>query len=213
VRERPDTPGTPGARGAAAGSREPTIEASLARRLRLVGFDVDGVLTDNGIYLGVVSDHPVEFKRFHIQDGLGMRLLQTAGLAVVWVSGRESAATALRARELAVDEVIQDPSARKFPVFAELIERRGLAWEECAFVGDDLADLPLLARVGLPIAVANAVAEVKAAARVVTRVPGGAGAAREVAELILQARGEWGELLSQYFVERGDVAYRADRSR
>lgn len=193
--------------------RAPLIEATLARRLKLVGFDVDGVLTDNGVYLGVVSDHPVEFKRFHIQDGLGMRLLQTAGLAVVWVSGRESAATALRARELKVDEVIQDPSARKLPVFAELLERRGLGWHECAFVGDDLADLPLLARVGLPIAVPNAVAEVKAAAKVVTTVPGGAGAAREVAELILQARGEWGDLLSQYFVERGDVADRADRSR
>src|SRR5205814_10297817 len=67
----------------------------------------------SGVYLGMVGDHPVEFKRFHIQDGLGIRLLRTAGLAVVWVSGRESAATALRARELAVDELIQDPSARK----------------------------------------------------------------------------------------------------
>jgi len=189
------------------------IDAALARRLKLVGFDVDGVLTDNGVYLGMVGDHPVEFKRFHIQDGLGIRLLQTAGLAVVWVSGRESAATALRARELSVDEVIQDPTARKLPVFEGLLERRGLAWGECAFVGDDLADLPLLARVGLPIAVPNAVAEVKAAARVVTTAAGGGGAAREVAELILQARGEWQGLLSQYFVERGDVAYRAQRSR
>ncbi len=173
------------------------IDAALARRLKLVGFDVDGVLTDNGVYLGMVGDHPVEFKRFHIQDGLGIRLLQTAGLVVVWVSGRESAATAQRARELAIDEVIQDPSARKLP----------------AFVGDDLADLPLLTRVGLPIAVPNAVTEVKAAARVVTAVPGGQGAAREVAELVLRARGEWQDLLSQYFVERGDVAHRAHRSR
>ena len=192
---------------------ERMLDAALARRLKLVGFDVDGVLTDNGVYLGMVGDHPVEFKRFHIQDGLGIRLLRTAGLAVVWVSGRESAATALRARELAVDELIQDPSARKLPVFEALRERRGLTWEECAFVGDDLADLPLLARVGLPIAVANAVPEVKAAAHAVTSVPGGQGAVREVAELILQARGEWQGLLSQYFVERGDVAYRAHRSR
>src|SRR5438477_6094795 len=64
------------------------IEASLARRLKLVGLDVDGVLTDNGVYLGMVGDHPVEFKRFHIQDGLGVRLLRTAGLLVVWLSGR-----------------------------------------------------------------------------------------------------------------------------
>src|SRR5437773_2611596 len=108
------------------------IEASLARRLKLVGLDVDGVLTDNGVYLGMVGDHPVEFKRFHIQDSLGIRLLQTAGLAVVWVSGRESAATALRARELAIDEVIQDPSARKLPLLEALRGRRVLALEAAA---------------------------------------------------------------------------------
>src|SRR6059036_2533478 len=125
------------------------IDVSLARRLKLVGLDVDGVLTDNGVYLGMVGDHPVEFKRFHIQDGLGVRMLRTAGLLVVWLSGRESAATALRARELEVDEVIQDPTARKLPAFAAVLERRGLAWEECAFAGDDLADLPLLSRVAL----------------------------------------------------------------
>ena len=155
---------------------DPMLDAALARRLKLVGFDVDGVLTDNGLYVGMVGDHPVEFKRFHIQDGLGVRMLRAAGLAVVWVSGRESAATALRARELAVDELIQEPTARKLPVFEALLARRGLAWHECAFVGDDLADLPVLARVGLPVAVANGVPEVQAAARLVTTVPGGLGA-------------------------------------
>src|SRR5881628_3303231 len=175
------------------------LDAAAARRLKLVGFDVDGVLTDNGIYVGMVGDHPVEFKRFHIQDGLGVRMLRTAGLLVVWLSGRESAATTLPAREL--------------PAFAAVLERRGLAWEECAFAGDDLADLPLLTRVGLPIAVANGVAEVKAAARLVTTVPGGQGAVREVAELILKARGEWQGLLTKYFLERGDVPHGARRSR
>jgi 3-deoxy-D-manno-octulosonate 8-phosphate phosphatase (KDO 8-P phosphatase) len=189
------------------------LDAAVARRLKLVGFDVDGVLTDNGIYVGMVGDHPVEFKRFHIQDGLGVRMLRSAGLAVVWLSGRESAATALRARELEVDEVIQDPTARKLPAFEALLERRGLGWEDCAFAGDDLADLPLLKRVGLPIAVANGVAEVKAAARLVTTVPGGQGAVREVAELILQARGEWQGLLTKYFLERGDVPHGAQRTR
>lgn len=189
------------------------IDAPLARRLKLVGCDVDGVLTDNGVYIGLVGDHPVEFKRFHIQDGLGVRMLRTAGLTVIWLSGRESAATAQRARELGVDELIQDPTARKLPAFEALLERRGLSWEDCAFVGDDLADLPVLTRVGLPIAVANAVAEVKAAARVVTTVPGGAGAVREVAELILRARGEWQDLLTKYFLERGDVPHGAERSR
>jgi 3-deoxy-D-manno-octulosonate 8-phosphate phosphatase (KDO 8-P phosphatase) len=189
------------------------LDATVAHRLKLVGLDVDGVLTDNGLYVGMVGDHPVEFKRFHIQDGLGIRLLRASGLLVVWVSGRESAATALRARELAVDELIQDPTARKLPAFTELLARHGLAWEECAFVGDDLADLPLLTRVGLPIAVANGVAEVRAAARVVTTVPGGQGAVREVAELILKARGEWQGLVTKHFLERGDVPHGAQRSR
>ncbi len=189
------------------------FDPALAKRIKLVGFDVDGVVTDNGVYIGVVSDHPVEFKRFHIQDGLGVRLLRTAGLPVVWVSGRESAATALRARELAVDELIQDPTARKLPAFEAMLERRGLLWEDCVFVGDDLADLPLLTRVGLPVAVPNAVAEVRAAARVVTTTPGGQGAVREVAELLLKARGEWQGLLSKYFLERGDVAHGTQRPR
>ena len=187
------------------------LDAALARRVKLVGFDVDGVLTDNGVYVGLVGDHAVEFKRFHIQDGLGIRMLRSAGLLVVWASARRSDATELRARELKVDELVQDN--KKLPAFTALLERRGVAWEEAAFVGDDLPDLPLLTRVGLPIAVANAVPEAKAAARVVTTLAGGQGAVREVAELILQARGEWQNLVTQYFVERGDVAYRADRSR
>ena len=94
-----------------------------------------------------------------------------------------------------------------------LLERRGVAWEETAFVGDDLPDLPLLTRVGLPIAVANAVPEAKAAARVVTTLAGGQAAVREVAELILKARGEWQGLLTKYFLERGDVPHGAQRTR
>src|SRR5256714_7813136 len=96
------------------------LDAALARRLKLVGFDVDGVLTDNGVYLGVVGDHPVEFKRFHIQDGLGIRLLRSAGLVVVWLTGRESTPTALPGRELSVDELIPAPTARQVPAFDAL---------------------------------------------------------------------------------------------
>jgi 3-deoxy-D-manno-octulosonate 8-phosphate phosphatase (KDO 8-P phosphatase) len=198
-----------GARGAAPAA----LDRALVGGLKLVGLDVDGVLTDNGVYLGLVGDHPVEFKRFHIQDGLGVRMLRAAGLVVLWLSGRESVATAQRARELAVDELIQDPTARKFPAFEAMLARRGLSWAQCAFVGDDLADLPVLTRVGLPVAVANAVPEVKAAARVVTRVPGGQGAVREVAELILRARGDWQPLLTKYFLERGDIPHGAERAR
>lgn len=187
------------------------IDPALARRIRLVGFDVDGVLTDGGIYLGMGADHPVEYKRFDIQDGLGIKLLRTAGLVVVFASARRSDATDLRARELKVDEVVQDN--KKLPAFGRVLERRGIGWEESAFVGDDLPDLLVMRRVGLPIAVATAVREVKAAAAHVTGAPGGHGAAREAAEAILRARGEWDHLVQRYLEERGDVAQRTAGSR
>jgi 3-deoxy-D-manno-octulosonate 8-phosphate phosphatase (KDO 8-P phosphatase) len=189
------------------------LDADLARRLRLVGFDVDGVLTDGGVYLGRVGDHAVEVKRFDIQDGMAVKLLRAAGLTVVVVSGRVSEATTLRAREIGVDEVVQDDAAAKLPAFEAILARRGIRFEECAFAGDDLADLPLLRRVALPIAVANAVADVKALAHYVTNAAGGHGAAREIAEAILKARGDWDGLVRQYLEERGDAARHGARSR
>jgi 3-deoxy-D-manno-octulosonate 8-phosphate phosphatase (KDO 8-P phosphatase) len=175
------------------------IDPAVARRVRLLGLDVDGVLTDNAVFIGPVDGLPVEFKRFDIQDGLGLILLRTAGLPVVWLSGRSSEATTLRAAELRVDELLQVPGPRKLAALDELLIRRGIAWEEVAFVGDDLADLPVLRRVGLPIAVANAVADVKAVAKYVTCASGGHGAVREVVELLLRSRGEWPEILERYF--------------
>lgn len=189
------------------------LDPALARRVRLVGLDVDGVLTDGGVYLGLVAHHPLEFKRFHVQDGLGVKLLRTVGLPVVLVSGRASEATEARAQEMEVDELVQEAPANKLSGLEAVLERRGLSLEDCAYVGDDLADLPILRRVGLPIAVANAVPEVKAAAKVVTTVPGGQGAVREVAEILLKARGEWPGLMAQYFEARGDVAHRTPGSR
>jgi 3-deoxy-D-manno-octulosonate 8-phosphate phosphatase (KDO 8-P phosphatase) len=178
------------------------FDPAAARRVRVLGLDVDGVLTDNGVYIGPIAGARVEFKRFDIQDGLGMILLRTAGLPVVWVSGRASEATALRAAELRVEEVLQVPGPRKVAAVDELLTRRGIGWDEMAFVGDDLADLPVLKRVGLPIAVSNAVPDVKAVASYVTRAPGGHGAVREVIELLLRARGEWEEILERYFAEQ-----------
>jgi 3-deoxy-D-manno-octulosonate 8-phosphate phosphatase (KDO 8-P phosphatase) len=187
------------------------IDRALAERIRLVGLDVDGVLTDGSVYVGQAGELPVELKRFQIQDGLGLRLLAAAGITVVLVSGRPSEATTRRARELHVDEVIQDEGARKLPAFQSLLERRAIAWADCCFVGDDLPDLPLLRRVGLPVAVANAVPEVLAAAGYVTTRPGGSGAVREVAEAILRTRGAWDDLLADYLRQRGeaDVAVRS----
>src|SRR4051794_13141440 len=179
-----------------------TLSTVVARKVRLLGLDVDGVLTDNGVFIGPVAGERVELKRFDIQDGLGLILLRTAGLPVVWVSGRSSEATTLRAAELRVEELLQVPGPRKVAAFSEVLERRGIDWSEAAFVGDDLADLPVLRKVGLPIAVANAVPEVKAVAAHVTRAAGGHGAVREVVEAILRSRGDWNDILTRYFSEQ-----------
>jgi 3-deoxy-D-manno-octulosonate 8-phosphate phosphatase (KDO 8-P phosphatase) len=187
------------------------IDAAVARRLKLVGFDVDGVLTDGGVYIGQAADHPVELKRFHIQDGLGIKLLRQAGLIVVFASARRSEATELRARELKVDDLVQDN--HKLPAFEAVLARRGIGWAECAFVGDDIPDLPLLTRVACPIAVANAVPDVKAAVRVVTAAAGGQGAVREAVEIILKARGEWNDVVEEYLRERADVKVRSGGAR
>ncbi len=174
------------------------IPAELARRVRLVALDVDGVLTDNGVYIGrTESGEAVESKRFHILDGLGIKMLGWAGIPVALVSGRESEATRIRAEELGI-ESYQDSGARKLPALERLIADHGVSWDEVAFVGDDLADLPALSRVGLPVAVANAVPEVKALARWQTRRQGGNGAVREFAEALLKARGEWSRLVVEY---------------
>ncbi len=164
--------------------------------------DVDGVLTDNAIYLGPVDGRRVELKRFDIQDGLGIRLLQDTSIEVAWISARQSEATRLRADELKVETVIQDRGGRKLPALAKLIEARGLDWAEVAFIGDDLADLSVMERVGLPIAVANATDEIKAVSRWTTSRAGGQGAVREAIEALLKARGEWAAVVARYRAAR-----------
>lgn len=178
------------------------IDPALACRIRLLALDVDGVLTDNAIYIGPVAGERVELKRFDIQDGLGLGLLRGTSIAVAWVSGRLSEATALRAHELRIPTLIQDAGARKVPALEALMAEKGWEWSEVAFVGDDLADLPVLRRAGLPIAVRNAVPEVKAASRWVTSASGGHGAVREVVETLLRARGEWEAALAGYLAGR-----------
>ena len=179
----------------------PLDEAS-ARRVRLVGIDVDGVLTDGGIYLGSVDGTPLEFKRYEIQDGLGIYFLRRAGIRVAIVTGRVSDSVRLRAAELEVDDVAQDSYARKLPAFRRILERHGIAPDEAAFIGDDFPDLAVMRIVGLPVAVANAVPEITRIARVRLTRHGGRGAVREFAELLLTARGEWASLTEAYVAER-----------
>lgn len=186
----------------AAASAAAAIDPAIARRIRLVCFDVDGVLTDGGIILGDAAGARVELKRYDIQDGLGVVLLRQAGLRTAIITGRESQSVALRAEELHVDDVIQDRHARKVPALAALIARLGCSWDEVAFVGDDLPDLGVLRRVGLPVCVGNATAEVRRVATVQLTRNGGAGAVREFVELLLRARGEWETQVEAYVASR-----------
>jgi len=180
------------------------IDPTAAGRIKLLGLDVDGVVTNNAIYLGLVNGERVEFKQFDIQDGLAMGLARRMGLLVVWVSGRYSDATTLRGNELHIDEIIQDRGARKVPAMTEMLLRRGIGWEEVAFLGDDLADVPVLRRVGLPLAVANAVNEVKQLAAYTTTASGGQGAVREAIEALFRAQGRWDEAVRVYLQDRGE---------
>lgn len=180
----------------------PVLNAAVARMIRLVGIDVDGVLTDGGIYLGAVDGTPLEFKRYDIQDGLGIHLLRKTGIRVAIITGRVSDSVRLRAAELEVDDLAQEASAFKLPAFRRILEKRGVAPEECAFIGDDFPDMPLLRVVGLPVAVGNAVAEVRRICRLHLTRHGGRGAVREFAEVLLRARGEWDQLWEAYVAER-----------
>lgn len=180
------------------------ISPERARRVKLLGLDVDGVLTDNAIWIAPVGSERVELKRFDISDGLGLVILGYTDIDIAWISGRHSEATTLRAQELRIGTVIQDSAARKLSAVEALLQKKGLSWNELAFVGDDLADLPLLKRAGLPITVANGRPEAKALAAWETRAPGGYGAVREVVEALLKARGEWDSVVARYLSDRGD---------
>jgi 3-deoxy-D-manno-octulosonate 8-phosphate phosphatase (KDO 8-P phosphatase) len=183
-------------------SRAPGIDPALAARIRLVGFDVDGVLTDGGIYLGDAEGARVELKRYDIQDGLGVRFLRADGIRCAIVTGRVSESVRLRASELDIDDVTQDAHARKLPAFLRLLQQRGIDPSEAAFVGDDFPDLGILRVVGLPVAVGNAVAEVQSACALTLTRFGGRGAVREFAELLLKARSSWTRLWETYVEER-----------
>jgi 3-deoxy-D-manno-octulosonate 8-phosphate phosphatase (KDO 8-P phosphatase) len=156
-----------------------------AARVRLAVFDVDGVLTDGRLYYGAGGE---ELKVFHVHDGQGLKRLQAAGVTLAVISGRDSAAVTRRMQDLGVEHVFQGDE-HKLPIFERLLKRLGLNEEQCACVGDDLPDLPLLQRVGFAVAVANAQAPIREAAHYVTSAHGGHGAAREVCDLILTAQG------------------------
>jgi 3-deoxy-D-manno-octulosonate 8-phosphate phosphatase (KDO 8-P phosphatase) len=174
------------------------IDPTLARSIKLVAFDVDGVMTDGGVYLGDVDGRRLEFKRYEIQDGLGIYMLRLVNIPVAIVTGRVSESVRLRAQELNVDDVAQDPDGHKLAGFMRILAKRGVRPEEVAFVGDDFPDVSLLRIVGLPVAVGNAIPEVRAICQHQLEHTGGRGAVREFVEDFLNARGEWDVAWNRY---------------
>jgi 3-deoxy-D-manno-octulosonate 8-phosphate phosphatase (KDO 8-P phosphatase) len=174
------------------------ISSPLKRKLvrvKLFLCDVDGVLTDGSIFIGGER----EFKRFNIRDGLGLVLLRRAGIKIGWVSARPSLATELRAEELKIHFLVQQNDRQsKSGAVEKLLAQEKLSWNDVCFVGDDVVDLGPLKRAGFSVAVADGVAEAKAAADFTTRAAGGQGAVREVAEMILRAQGKWDSIVAQY---------------
>jgi 3-deoxy-D-manno-octulosonate 8-phosphate phosphatase (KDO 8-P phosphatase) len=156
----------------------------VAARVRLLVLDVDGVLTDGRLYYGARGE---ALKVFHVRDGLGLKLLAAADITVAVISGRRSAMTAKRCRELGVKHLLQGIED-KVAAFNTLRRRLGVTPSACACVGDDVPDVSLMREVGISFAVADAHPEARNAAHVVTRLPGGNGAVREVCDYLLEAR-------------------------
>lgn len=168
--------------------------AERARKVRLVAFDVDGVLTDGKV---TYSSSGEECKSFDIKDGHAIKMAVRAGLRVAFITGRQSAVVERRAAELSVGLVYQGAKDKR-QALAHLLDDAEVSAEEVAYLGDDLVDIPVLARVGLGCAVADAVPEVKRAARMVLESPGGRSAALELLRFILQAQGRWEGLVKPY---------------
>ncbi len=178
----------------------PTIEEVFerARNIRLLLMDCDGVLTDGSLPYFVRNGALVEdAKVFHIHDGQGIRLASQAGLKLGMISGRTSAALAARAAELKIDHLYQGIHD-KLKVYEQIKTAEQVSDQQIAYIGDDLPDLAPMRRVGLAVAVADAVSEIRECAHWTTTKNGGRGAVREAIELILKAQGRWEELLMQF---------------
>ena len=163
---------------------------SKARKIKLLLLDVDGVLTDGGI---IIDDRGVEAKRFDVRDGQGITLLLRAGIQVGFMTGRSSNVVRRRARELGVTRVYQAVQ-NKADAYDRIKKEARLKDEEIAYMGDDLADVPVLRRVGLALTVRNCWSRVTSSVHYVTQADGGFGAVREVSEIILTAQGKWDEI-------------------
>ncbi|HXM21480.1 MAG TPA: HAD hydrolase family protein [Terriglobales bacterium] len=212
----------------------PKIQSSKlrAKKIKLLLFDVDGVLTDGKLFIfpapvgiqqstqdhaakhggqggfGLVSQSMIEAKGFHAHDGAAISLAHLAGIKTGLITKRVSETVALRARDLKLEYVYQGIQD-KLTAFEEILGQGGLDPDEAAFVGDDVIDLPVMRHCGLAIAVANARAEVKEEAHYVTPHAGGEGALRDATEYILKAQGKWKRVVSEYICERSPKTTRS----
>ncbi|MBI4683992.1 MAG: HAD-IIIA family hydrolase [Nitrospirae bacterium] len=168
--------------------------ATLAKNIKLVIFDVDGVLTDGRI---ILDNEGNEFKAFHVRDGHGIKMLIRAGVKVALITGRQSKVVARRAKELGITEVFQKCYDKR-EAYKRIKKKFSLRDNEIAYVGDDIVDLPLMKSVGLSFAVADSSYEVRSHATEVTKNPGGKCAVREVTDLILKAKGLWNRIIDGY---------------
>jgi len=164
------------------------------KRITLVVMDVDGVLTDGRIILGTGEQ---EFKCFNVKDGHGIVMLHRVGIKTALITGRKSEAVEKRVRELKIPLVFQD-SKNKLDTYQLLKDSTNTQDEEIAYIGDDLVDIPIMKRVGVAVAVADAHPQVKEVAHIVTQSPGGHGAVREFIELLLKTQGKWDEATQRY---------------
>lgn len=163
-------------------------------KIRLLALDVDGVMTDGRLYY---SDTGGETKAFNIKDGLGIKLLQRAGVQVAIITGRSSTMVERRASELGIKHIIQGREDKR-QALLELCQTLDLSTEDCAYMGDDLPDLGAITAAGLGMTVADGCDSVRAAADWVSTLPGGGGAVREACEFILTARGDWLSIESEF---------------
>jgi 3-deoxy-D-manno-octulosonate 8-phosphate phosphatase (KDO 8-P phosphatase) len=165
-----------------------------ARRVKLIIFDVDGILTDGSLYYGNDGE---EYKAFNSRDGHGIKMLRQSGVEAAIITGRTSQVVLHRARNLGIERIVQG-SEDKLASFEQLLRDTGLQAEETAFMGDDLVDIPVMRRCGLAITVPEAPWEVGRRAHLVTAAAGGRGAAREACEYIMRAQETWAAQLAVY---------------
>ena len=175
-----------------------------ATSVRLVVLDVDGVLTDGSIWTG---ENGELVKRFHTRDGLGIKMLQAAGIPVAILTGRISAQTAARAKELGITCVKQGKRF-KTNAWEEILAEHGVSAEQTAYMGDDVPDIPILQRAGLAAVPADASEDIMPLAQWVSPKIGGNGAVRSLAEFILRSQGKWDNLIQKNYVE-GDLSWRS----